>query len=208
MLLGANQCERRPAFINAGSYWQFDSDGSFAPNSLYAATKQAFEDILKYYQQRHHIPAVTLVLYDTFGQDDVRPKLWQHVIASSKGTELSLSPGEQMIHLVHIDDVVDAFILAASCVSDGTLTSLRYTVHSSHPRRLRDVIERLDAEADLQLRLHWGGIPYPAMQIMTPYVGEPLPRWSDRIDVAAALVQAALLRKNTAATFSREGRES
>ena len=36
-----------PYFVNTGTYWQHFDGKSYNPNSLYAATKQSFQDILK-----------------------------------------------------------------------------------------------------------------------------------------------------------------
>ena len=42
LLFAATQCRSQPAFVNTGTYWQFDELAGYAPNTLYAATKQAF----------------------------------------------------------------------------------------------------------------------------------------------------------------------
>ena|SRR5258705_8766734 len=75
MSFAASQMENKPVFINTGTYWQFDVDSAYSPNTLYAATKHAFQDVLHFYRHRLGIASVTLVLYDTFGETDTHPKL-------------------------------------------------------------------------------------------------------------------------------------
>lgn len=189
LLQGASQCTIPPAFVNAGSYWQFDTDGSRLPNTLYAATKQAFDELLQYYRRKYRVPAATLILYDTFGEADTRQKLWRRLLTSPAGTDFALSPGEQRMHLVHVDDVVDAFLHTASLLHEEKLGSTHYSVHSLHPRPLRELVESINTAADLQLNLKWGALPYPADQKFEPYVGEALPGWSPRVDVLDAMVR-------------------
>ena len=97
-------------FINTGTSWQHFENESYNPVNLYAATKQAFNDILKYYVEAHKLKVVTLKLYDTYGPDDPRPKLINLLKRTAEtGETLDMSLGEQLIDLVHVDDVVNAY---------------------------------------------------------------------------------------------------
>ena len=106
--------------VNTGTSWQRDARGAYDPVCLYAATKQAFEDVLTYYVSAEGFAATTLRLYDTYGPDDPRPKLVNALAGALRsGTPLSLSPGEQLLDLVHIDDVTAAFAAAGRRLLDG-----------------------------------------------------------------------------------------
>ena len=59
-----------PYFINTGTFWQYQDSASYSPTSLYAATKQAFQDILWYYIKAFSLKSVTLILFDTYGPKD------------------------------------------------------------------------------------------------------------------------------------------
>src|SRR5690606_40584249 len=59
--------------INTSSYSQHVNQEHYNPNSLYAATKQAYEDILRFYSTKLNI--INLVLFDNFGPNDPRPKI-------------------------------------------------------------------------------------------------------------------------------------
>ena len=95
--------------INTGTSWQHFRNLEYNPVCLYAATKQAFDAILRFYVDNNALKAITLKLFDTYGPGDPRPKLvnlFQRAAAS--GAALAMSPGEQLIDLVYIDDAVDA----------------------------------------------------------------------------------------------------
>lgn len=89
-------------FIGTGSYWQNYNSDSYNPVDLYAATKEAFEKILQYYVDAFKFRAVTLRLFDVYGEDDKRPKLWS-LLRDIAGTNQSIdiSAGEQL-SLIHI----------------------------------------------------------------------------------------------------------
>ncbi len=96
--------------VNTGTAWQHVGGAPYAPMSLYAATKQAFADILRFHATRRHLEVVTLTLTDTYGPGDDRPKLVPALLAAGlTGGPLDLSTGDQLIDLVHVDDVVAAF---------------------------------------------------------------------------------------------------
>ena len=90
-------------FVNTGTSWQHYKSESYDPVCLYAATKQAFEDILDFYTDAYAIKALTLKLFDTYGPHDQRQKLVNLIINSAKSGELlEMSPGEQHLDLVHL----------------------------------------------------------------------------------------------------------
>ena len=62
-------------FVNTGTVWQHYDARPYSPVSLYAAMKQAFTDVLRFYQEVAGLPVVTLELTDTYGPGDPRPKL-------------------------------------------------------------------------------------------------------------------------------------
>jgi CDP-paratose synthetase len=62
-------------FLNTGTFWQHYNNKDYSPVNLYAATKQAFEDIAKYYTETSKINFATIKLSDTFGENDTRPKI-------------------------------------------------------------------------------------------------------------------------------------
>ncbi|GAH74036.1 unnamed protein product, partial [marine sediment metagenome] len=94
--------------VNTGTSWQHFQNEPYNPVCLYAATKQAFKDMLKFYVEASELKVITLKLFDTYGPDDPRPKLFTLLRkVADEQTELAMSPGEQLIDLVYIDDVIE-----------------------------------------------------------------------------------------------------
>jgi len=198
LLFAASQQKTRPVFVNAGSYWQFGDSLRCLPNCLYAATKQSFHELMLYYRDKYRIPALTLILYDTFGPDDARSKLWNRLVAAPPAAAIPLTRGEQVVHLVHVTDVVRAFLKAADLLQSGCSLDPLYSVHSLHPRTLNDLVTELNIKAGLGLSLLWGNLPYAKDQIFDPWIGEYLPGWQPHLDALEALVEhASTHRVNT-----------
>lgn len=192
LLFGASHCKQRVCFVNTGTYWQFSKTGEYTPNTLYTATKQAFQDLLHYYEQKSLVSALTLVLYDTFGPHDERNKLWTRLIRMGRGERIALSDGTQTIQLVHLEDVVRGFLQAASWLKSERPTKTTYTLNARQSLTLREMVLELNERANLELDLAWGEMPVWPGQVPQPWMGERLPGWEPRRDVLKTMVDEAL----------------
>jgi nucleoside-diphosphate-sugar epimerase len=166
--------------VNTGTSWQHYNNEDYNPVCLYAATKQAFESILEYYVQVCGIKAITLKLFDTYGPDDPRPKLFYLLNKAVKtGEPLDMSAGEQLIDLVHIDDVVEAYLLAAQRLLDGEVSQHeRYAVSSGHPLPLKELVKLYVEITKQTVPVNMGARPYRNREVMVPWTkGLLLPKW-------------------------------
>ncbi len=171
-------------FINTGTSWQHYLGDNYNPVNLYAATKQAFDDILEYYVQANRIRAITLKIFDTYGPADHRPKLFNILTrAANEGSRLDMSLGEQLIDMVYIDDVVSAFLVAAKRLFNGKVTHHdHYAVSSGNPIPLRELVEIYQHVTRQKLNIVWGGRPYREREVMVPWkCGKRLPGWRPKI---------------------------
>lgn len=181
--------------VNAGTVWQHFEQADYDPVCLYAATKQSFADLLRYYIEAEGIHAVTLELTDTYGPGDPRPKLLSVLrrIAVS-GERLAMSSGEQFIDLVHVEDVVSGFIDAAIrllATSSGA-ASETFAIRSREPLQLRDLAALCERIWQHRLDIQWGGRPYRTREVMEPWRGGvTLPGWTPRIGLADGLLDLA-----------------
>lgn len=181
-LLEAMKSAAVERLVNTGTSWQHYQNDVYNPVNLYAATKQAFEDILKYYQETADLQVITLKLYDTYGADDPRPKL-MHLLKhiADTGEKLAMSPGEQMIDLVHIDDVTDAFLLAGDRLLEGWGGNASYAVSSGQPLSVKELACLMGTVLKKDLNIEWGGRPYRGREVMMPWdKGKILPGWRPR----------------------------
>jgi len=127
---------------------------AYRPLNLYAATKQAFSDLMDYYTDEGLLHTVTLVLSDTYGPGDHRPKILNLIRDAVQSSEqLAMSDGTQEYDVVYIDDVIGAFCLAGEQLLQGEFTNKRFQVCAEQPLTLRETVE-------LMLRVngvHWQG---------------------------------------------------
>lgn len=179
-------------FVNTETFWQFQhGSDEYSPVCLYAATKQAFHDILKYYVGSGHINALSLVLYDTYGADDTRKKLFTLLKQAAKDKRLlDMTPGEQIIDISHVDDVVAAYMRAGEILLSKSSRSLdTYAVSSGQRMSLRQLVELIDHECVCPTNVNWGGKLYRPNEVMNPWVGRQLPGWQPKVPLETGLRQ-------------------
>ena len=173
-------------FINVGTFAQHFDDAEYSPVNLYAATKECFEGIIKYYAEARNLKCIALHLFDTYGADDKRGKILGLLKRiSESGETLKMSPGGQLMDLVYVDDVIEAFVAAgkllAACKYDYCDT---YGVSSTKPIPLREVVKIFEDVAGKKLSIEWGGRPYRAREIMVPWKSyKLLPGWSPKVSL-------------------------
>jgi CDP-paratose synthetase len=165
LILEAMAAKGIKRILNIGTRWQHLGDREYDPANLYSATKEAFKDILGYYQKTG-IEHKTLELCDTFGEGDTRGKIVELLVrASITGNGLELSPGEQMLDIVYVGDVCE-FICSGIKTDgffDGSTDSLSGT--EIRLRELGGIIESISGNKGLY---RWGAKPYRMNEVMMP----------------------------------------
>ena len=181
-------------FVGTGSYWQNYHNEDYNPVDLYAATKESFEKILKYYVEAEGIRAITLRLFDVYGADDKRPKLW-NIIKQKAGTDevLNLSPGEQMLDMVYITDVCSAYETAFELLSKNThITNKVFGVYTNQRMSLKEIVEIYRSKLHGVININYGGKPYKKREVMNPTDKlEILPGWHPQIPLEEGLLKIA-----------------
>ncbi|KQQ94941.1 NAD(P)-dependent oxidoreductase [Massilia sp. Leaf139] len=180
-------------FVNTGTAWQHFENRAYDPVNLYAATKQAFEALLAYYVNGLGFSVATLALFDTYGPQDPRPKLmsalWK---AAASGAALSMSSGEQLLDMVHIDDVVDAYLATERALRTAGPVQLRYGVSSGAPLRLKELVAAFEAALGARLQVRWGARPDRPRDTLRAWTDfEAPPGWQPRVPFAEGLRRSA-----------------
>lgn len=175
-------------FINTGTFWQHYDNRDYSPVNLYAATKQAFESIATYHSEVSGINFVTLKLTDTYGPNDKRTKvftLWKRIAETRESLEMS--PGDQLIDIVHVSDVVDAYFRMVEWLcgdSAGSFNGRSFIVSSGAPVRLRNLAEIYARVTGSRLNIEWGKKPYRKREMMAPWNrGQVVPGWHPKISL-------------------------
>lgn len=174
-------------FINTGSFVQHYNQLPYSPINLYAATKQAFQDILKYYIEASQINIITLELFNTFGPNDTRKKifnLWDQI--SRTGESLDMSAGEQVIDISYIDNIIDGFCHTIDLLDKDSKQSLNgktFTLPSAERMSLRELAKTFSETINRPLNINFGALPYRPLEIMDPIYGQPLPGWKPTVEL-------------------------
>jgi CDP-3, 6-dideoxy-D-glycero-L-glycero-4-hexulose-4-reductase len=179
--------------IHTSSYQQCYNGEEYYPINFYAATKRSFEDILTYYTSDGSVNAVTLQLFDTYGADDTRRKVFNLVRALKDGESLDLSPGMQKLYFVYIDDVIEAYVSAMHLLETKEAGFYRkYAVRSEVPVRLKEFAKRYVKLTGKNVQLNWGKRSYAKKEIMDPTgYGETLPGWKALVSYEEGLKRCA-----------------
>jgi nucleoside-diphosphate-sugar epimerase len=182
-------------FINTGTFWQHYQNKDYSPVNLYAATKQAFEDIAQYYMETSDVVFVTIRLNDTFGYDDTRPKLfnlWKRI--ADTGEEIDMSPGEQIMDIMYIDDVIDAYIKLIELLNSEYAQKYKgkvFAVTSDERITLKEFARLFEETTNKKLNINWGRKSYRKREVMYPWdKGERVPGWIQKVSLREGILKA------------------
>jgi len=179
-------------FINTGTFWQNFENASYSPVNLYAASKQAFECIAQYYIETNKINFCTLRLSDTYGPEDTRPKIFNLFDKIAKtGEVLEMSPGDQILDISFIDDVINAFILLSKhleTISPFQKNGLVYAVKAEKRYTLKELVDVFEKITNKKLNINFGGRLYREREVMIPWKnGVIVPGWKPYISLEQGL---------------------
>ncbi|MEK9661359.1 MAG: NAD(P)-dependent oxidoreductase [Alphaproteobacteria bacterium] len=189
--LNATRSAAPSVLVAAGTYWAHDAGGADAPNSFYAASKRAFEAFMPFYARHANVPCCSLLLYDVYGPHDTRGKLIPALVENAlvaDSSALAVSPGDQLLDLVHVDDVVRGFVVAADGLRDGSVGPGRYRLDTGERVTLKQLVVAIGAAVGRPPAVEFGARPYPPNQIMVPLeTGPRLPGWTATVSLAQGL---------------------
>jgi CDP-paratose synthetase len=173
-------------FINTGTFWQNYENAEYSPVNLYAATKEAFQNIAQYYIETNQIIFSTIKLSDTYGPNDTRAKVLNlfNKIAKS-GETLDMSKGEQVIDISYIEDVLEAYyqlvlLLFSDMVKNGSV----FAIKAKERVTLRELAGKYESATGKKLNITWGGRPYREREVMIPWEnGITVPGWEPKVSI-------------------------
>ncbi|PZU10311.1 NAD(P)-dependent oxidoreductase [Sphingomonas sp.] len=192
--MASGACRR---IVVAGTFWQHRlGTDDYAPVDLYAATKQACFDLLQHYVDNAGFSAVELLLFDIYGPDDHRRKLINLLIDNClTGAPLDMTPGDQEIDPVHVEDVASAFVVAATRTGlSGPGKIERFAVRSAAPVTVRELTATIERLSGRPLDIRWGARAYREREVMKIWRGAILPGWNPQISLDAGLTELMVKR--------------
>jgi nucleoside-diphosphate-sugar epimerase len=191
-LLEASKTSNVKWFINTGTFWQNYHNEEYNPVNLYAATKEVFQDIARYYTETSNLIFVTIKLNDTFGPNDTRNKifnLWNKI--AKNGECLEMSAGEQIIDTSYIEDVVSIYEILIQHLSSDQKQEFRnkeFVVTNSEKMSLKELSYVFEEATDTKLNIQWGARPYREREVMIPWEkGQVVPGWKQKYTLKVAI---------------------
>lgn len=155
-------------FINVGSCMEyFSGPEKIAPANLYAATKSSFRVILDYFAELGGYKVVQANLYFVYGLRSERKKVLDYLLEGLVSSEsVAMSPGEQKLDLIHLDDVTNFFLCLIASLSRESAQYSEYFVGTGKGHTIRDIAGIVEHLTSKKLNLEWGAIKYRARDMM------------------------------------------
>lgn len=177
--------------INTGTSWQHYDKEPYNPVCLYAATKEAFDAIIKYYTECEELSCITLKLFDSYSENDTRPKLINVLNQFAvEGKVLDMSEGEQEINLLHVNDICCGYENAYVLLLKNQNNSLneQYALAAKEIVTLKKLIEFFNRIAPKKITVNWGLKPYRKREVMKLWSDfQTLPNWEQKISLEDGL---------------------
>lgn len=169
-------------FVSAGTIWQCVNSEPYFPACLYAALKQAQEDILQHYSVNGAVRVVNVRVADAYGPDDPRPRLLSLLkrAALSGASDVELTGGDQLIDMVHVDDVVQGLVQSvdAGDALQAGHKSLLFSVSGGRPLKVKQLVAIIESILGRSLAVRFGAKPYRQREMFQPWIaGAPPPGW-------------------------------
>lgn len=107
-------------FINTGSFAEYSFDkmplsenSKIQARNLYASTKVAFEDVLKFYIENYDIKGLTLKLFTPYGPKDDENKIVPYLITKAiKNEKITIRSTHNKLDFIFVEDIIKAFNIA------------------------------------------------------------------------------------------------
>ena len=179
-LLSAILSSRVEYFINTGSYFQFSGQNE-NPVNLYGAAKNSFISILEYYSSLSNLKSTSLILYESYGPNDWRKKLFPTILNAIKNNiPLSIPEKETLLYPVYCIDIVDCYILAAAKLRENSQNTANqlFAVRHKNPCSIEEIINTFEEVSNRKLLVKPGGWPRSDREIFNIWRGSTLPDWN------------------------------
>jgi len=154
--------------LNASTYIQnFEGQDGKTVDS-YGAAKQQLSEFLVEESQAHGFRTLDLYLFTIYGPGDRPTHLVPSLIsAAKKGEGISLSPGNQLMNLIYIDDVVRNFSIVLS--TRDKFSYRRHFMWSEEYISVRNLVESIESIGRVKIDCLWGERPYAGHEMFEPW---------------------------------------
>jgi len=127
-------------FVNFSSVWQLANHNEIgAQQTLYSATKEAFNEVLRFYAFSSDLRVTNFYLNDTYGASDIRLKLIPLLVAAfNDGSAMHIANPAASINLSFVNELV-AKVVEISKANEEKFAS--YELLALESLQIREVVE-------------------------------------------------------------------
>ena len=160
--------QRGTLILNASTYIQnFEGQDGKTVDS-YGAAKQDLSQFLAAESETHGFRTLDLYLFTIYGPGDRQTHLVPSLIsAAKKGEGISLSPGNQLMNLIYVDDVVRNFSTALSTTDQFSYR--RHFMWDEEYISVRNLVKSIESVAKVEIDCLWGERTYAGHEMFEPW---------------------------------------
>ena len=145
-------------FVNFNTSLAYKGSELF-PYTYYALTKSCFYQILAFFASQNKIAVFNLILFNVYGKGDTTKRALNYIVDSLGQKEvLAMSPGEQLLDFVHLDDVVRLCLQLLDEKPKNTLENIY--VGTGKGTTLKEAAQLIEILSTKKTAIDFGGIPY------------------------------------------------
>lgn len=179
-------------FINTGTFAEYFKGGDeLIPAYFYAATKTASRSLIEYYSNTYNFNYTNVIPYTIYGGNDSNKKIIDLIIQSlDSSLPLDLSPGEQILDFIHINDVVDFYCELVLNYAEIKNKSI-FKLGTGKGHTLKEVASIIQDLTSKRVNINWGGKKYRKSDVMYA-VADISPRekilgWEPKVTLAEGI---------------------
>lgn len=164
-----SNCNNLKLFINTGSFAEYSMGPGYVENAyLYTATKTAYKQILKFYAHKNDYNYINVIPYTIYGGHDSQKKIMDLLKDSFEVKEpIKMSPGEQILDFIHIDDVVSFYSYIIEHITTFVESNnTTYHLGTGIGTSIKTLASMLENKYDKKCNVKWGGLNYRKNDVM------------------------------------------
>ena len=145
-------------FVNFTTSLAYDGIELY-PFSYYALTKANFVQSLHYFTRYYNFRVFNLILYTIYGKGDKTKRALNYILDSLVASKpISMSPGEQLMDFIHVDDVVGLCLQLLENKPNKKMEEIH--VGTGRGTTLKQAAKLIASLSHQKANIHFGSIPY------------------------------------------------
>ena len=145
-------------FVNFTTSLAYDGTELY-PFSYYALTKANFVQSLHYFTRYYNFRVFNLILYTIYGKGDKTKRALNYILDSLVASKpISMSPGEQLMDFIHVDDVIELCLQLLENKPHKKIEEIH--VGTGRGTTLKQAAQLIASLSHQKANIHFGSIPY------------------------------------------------